>query len=93
MKFSEITVDTVKEYANAYEEDIKLLELILKGAKNYVRSYTGLNDDGLDKHEDISIVVLVLCNEMFENRMYSVDNTKANLVISSILDMYSINLL
>lgn len=93
MKFSEVTEEEVKEYAGAYEDDIKILTLILKGAKSYIKGYTGLKEEALDEHEDITIALLVLCNEMYENRMYTVDSTNANLVITSILDMYSINLL
>lgn len=93
MKFSEINEEIVKQYANAYDEDTAMLKIILNGAKSFIRSYTGLTDEEIDKYEDISIVLLVLCNDMFENRMYSVDTSKANIVISSILDMYSVNLL
>lgn len=93
MKFSEINEEIVKQYANAYDEDTSMLKIILNGAKSFIRSYTGLTDEEIDKYEDISIALLVLCNDMFENRMYSVDTSKANIVISSILDMYSVNLL
>ena len=88
MKFSEVDVEIVKEYANAYDEDSGLLKIILEGAKSRVKSYTGLSD-----HEDITIALLVICNEMFENRVYSADSSKANILISSILDSYSQNLL
>ena len=93
MKFSEVDVEIVKEYANAYDEDSGLLKIILEGAKSRVKSYTGLSDDELDLHEDITIALLVICNEMFENRVYSADSSKANILISSILDSYSQNLL
>ena len=88
MKFSEVDVEIVKEYANAYDEDSGLLKIILEGAKSRVKSYTGLSDD-----EYITIALLVICNEMFENRVYSADSSKANILISSILDSYSQNLL
>ena len=93
MKFSEVDVEIVKEYANAYEEDSNLLTIILEGAKSRVRAYTGLCDEELDIHEDITIDLLVICNEMFENRVYSADSSKANILISSILDSYAQNLL
>lgn len=93
MKFSEVDVEIVKEYANAYEEDSNLLTIILEGAKSRVRAYTGLSDEELDIHEDITIALLVICNEMFENRVYSADSSKANILISSILDSYAQNLL
>lgn len=93
MKYSEITTKEIKEYSNAYDEDIPMLEIILKAAKSFVKSYTGLTELELDNHEDISIVIFILCNEMFDNRSYSVSNDKANKVATTILDMYSVNLM
>lgn len=93
MKVSKIDVSDVVNYLNAYEEDYMTVEILLKASKSYVKSYTGLTDEQLDKHEDIAVAVMVLCNEMYENRTFSVDNDKVNVVIKSILDMYSVNLL
>ena len=78
MKFSQITVDEVVEYCNAYESD---------------KGITGRTEEDLDKLEDVTIAVLILCNEMFENRLFSVENNKVNLVVDSIINKYSINLL
>ena len=40
MKFSEVDVEIVKEYANAYDEDSGLLKIILEGAKSRVKYKT-----------------------------------------------------
>ena len=41
----------------------------------------------------ISEVTMILCNEMYDNRIFSVQDNKANTVIANILDMHSVNLL
>lgn len=93
MKFSQITVDEVVEYCNAYESDKKILNIILVAAKSHIKGITGRTEEDLDKFEDVTIAVLILCNEMFENRLFSVENNKVNLVVDSIINKYSINLL
>ncbi|WP_368262891.1 head-tail connector protein [Clostridium disporicum] len=93
MKFSEVTVEDIKEYCNAYEEDTKNLTIILSASKGYIKSYTGRTVEDLDKYEEIAIASMILCNEMFENRVFSVENDKVNTVVQSILDMHSFNLL
>lgn len=94
MKISEVTIDDLKEYANVeHDYDDKMFTNILIAAKAYIKSYTGLNEEQIDEKEDLTIALMVLCNEMYDNRAFSVQDNKANTVISNILDMYSINLL
>ena len=50
-------------------------------------------DEEIDKKEDITLAVLVLANEMYSNREYTVEKNILNPVITSILDMHSMNLL
>ncbi|KZL93551.1 phage gp6-like head-tail connector protein [Clostridium magnum DSM 2767] len=94
MKVSEITIENLKEYIkiDTNEEDV-FLQSILLGSKAYIKGYTGLDDVKVDEKEDLSLVVYVLCSELYDNRQYTVDKDKVNPVIKSILDMYSINLL
>ena len=47
----------------------------------------------IDNKEDLTIALMVLCNEMYDNRVFSVQDNKANTVITNILDMYAVNLL
>lgn len=94
MKISEVTIDELKEYANVeHNFDDNIFENILVAAKSYIKSYTGLNDDQVDKKEDLTIALMILCNEMYDNRIFSVQDNKANTVIANILDMHSVNLL
>lgn len=105
MKISEITTQDLKNYARVYHsEDDYLFSAILVACKSFISSYTGLIliDDpattdivekNCDDHEDLSIALMVLASEMYENRIYSVQESKVNPVVKSILDMHSINLL
>lgn len=94
MKVSEISLETVKDYLKV-ENDIEdgLIDNILTASKNYVKNYTGLTDAEIDTKEDITLVVLVLVNEMYSNREYTVDKNILNPVVTSILNMHSVNLL
>lgn len=94
MKISEVTIEDLKEYAVvSHNLDDKLFSNILLASKAYIRSYTGLNDTALDEKEDLTIALMILCNELYDNRAYTVENDKSNKVVNSILDMHSINLL
>ena len=95
-KVSEITVSDLRNYlriAEASEEEIALLNSALTVAKDYIKSYTGMNDDQMDAHADLIIVVYVLCSDMYDNRAYYVDKSNVNKIVESILNLHSINLL
>ena len=51
MKFSQITVDEVVEYCNAYESDKKILNIILVAAKSHIKGITGRTEDVDVAHE------------------------------------------
>lgn len=93
-KVSEITSKDVADYirlAEPSDEDTKYLETILNVAKNFIINNTGQED--LDKYTDFIIVVYVLCQDMYDNRSYYVDNKNVNKVVQTILDMHSVDLL
>lgn len=94
MKISEVTIQDLKEYANVeHNLDDMLLNSILVAGKSYIKSYTGLAEEQIDTKEDLTIALMVLSNEMYDNRTFTVQDDKVNKVIKSILDMHSINLL
>lgn len=97
MKLSEIDVPFVKEYLRQDgDEDDKLIEVILEGAKDYIVKYTGQSLEQLDDSEDLTIAVLVLVAELYDNRTISVNeriNLRINSMLESLLGRYSINLL
>lgn len=94
MKISEITIQDLKDYARIeHDEDDSILPGILIACKMYIKSYTGLTLDQMDEKEDMTIALFVLSNELYENRTFTVKDDKVNVVIKSILDMHSVNLL
>lgn len=94
MKISEVTIKDLKEYATvSHSLDDNLFTNILAACKAYIRSYTGLDDVKMDTKEDLTIALMILCNEMYDNRTYSVQDDKTNKIVNDMLDMHSINLL
>ena len=95
-KVSDITVTDVTDYLRISEvtdEDTSLLTTALNVAKEFVKSYTGLDDAGVDAHEDLVIVIYVLCQNMYDDRTYYVDKGNINNVVDSILNLHSRNLM
>lgn len=97
MKLSEIDVPFVKEYLRQDgDEDDKLIGAILEGAKDYIVNYTGQSLEQLEEGEDLTIAVLVLCTEFYDNRTISVNdrlNLRVNMMLESLLGRYSVNLI
>lgn len=97
-KVSEITYQDVAEYLRLYvddltADDINTLNNLIGIAKAYIKNWTGRTTEELDNYQDFVIVVLVLCQDMWDNRILYVDSTNLNHVVSSILDMHSVNYL
>lgn len=93
---SQITAQDVAEYlrlTDPTQSDLDTLGTLLTVAKIYVGEYTGRSLMELDSYRDIIICVLILCQDMWDNRTLYVDTTNANRVVESILDMHSVNLL
>lgn len=97
MKLSEIDVAFVKEYLRQDgDEDDKLIGAILEGAKDYIVKYTGQSLEQLEDGEDLTIAVLVLCAEFYDNRTINVNdrlNLRVNMMLESLIGRYSVNLL
>ena len=47
----------------------------------------------IDEHEDLTLAVLVLVSDMFDNRQMTVDKSNVNRVVDTILGMYCTNML
>lgn len=94
MKISEIKIEDIKDYLHVHhDEDDKLISAILIASKAFVSNYTGLSLEGLDAKDDISMAVFVLASDLYDNRVYTVENNNVNPVIEAILNMHSVNLL
>ena len=96
MKVSEITIDDIANHVRADEPEDPILPVIHKAAISYVRSYTGLSDEEMDAHEDLTLAVLIIASDMYDNRQMQVDarnNSYLNKLVESTLGMHSRNLL
>ena len=95
-KVSEITAESVAEYLRldeVSEEEKNTLTTLISIATSYIKSYTGLDDASVDKYPEFVIVVLILCQDMWDNRTMYVDSKDLNNTVQSILAMHSVNLL
>ena len=95
-KVSDITTADLADYLRLIEvteSDTNTLNTLLTVAKVYVGEYTGRNLQELDDYKDIIIVILILVQDMWDNRTLYVDSTNANKVVESILSLHSVNLL
>ena len=104
MKASKITTTQLKEYLRLDDDSFNSeLKIYLKSAKDFVVSYTGLpltSDDEsietIDTHEDITVAILVLVSDFFENHLYHQGGVgtevKTNKLVETILNQYRQNL-
>jgi hypothetical protein len=96
VKVSDITVNDIVNYCRiteTTENDLAFIQQTISIATAYIRSYTGLENEGIDKHEDFIIVVYILCQDMWDNRTLYVDSKGLNNTVETILGMHSVNLL
>lgn len=95
-KVSDITVESVVDYLRldeVTESEKNTLAMLISIATSFIKSYTGLDDDGVDKYPEFVIVVLILCQDMWDNRTMYVDSKDLNNTVQSIIAMHSVNLL
>lgn len=95
MKISEVTLEQIAEYLRLDEpqDPPENLKPLRKAALEYMKSYTGMDDDELDAHEEFYPVLMVLVQDMYDNRSLTANNTNVNQVVDSILGMHRKNLL
>lgn len=93
---SQITYQDCADYLRLTEltqGDIGTLTQMISIARDYIRNWTGRTDEQIDEYRDFVIVLFVLVQDMWDNRTMYVDSENLNHVVSSILDMHSVNLL
>jgi len=98
MKISDIDTAAMCQQCRLILEDLEedeknYLDMLKEAAIAYAANYTGLSEEKLDDLADITIAVLTLISDMYDNRQMQVDKSNANKVITTILDMHSVNLL
>ena len=92
-KVSDITVSDLAEYLRLveYSTDTNTLSTLLNVAKTFITAYTG--QEHLDAFTDFVIVVFVLVQDMWDNRVLYVDKSNLNKVVETILGLHQVNLL
>lgn len=96
IKASDLTVTDVIDYLHITELDISqesLLNTILESARNYAVSSTGQELTELDNYPDITLAILAICQDLYDNRSIYVDKNNLNDTITTILGFYRVNLL
>lgn len=97
MKANEISVEVLAshlrlEFKSIDYAELNLLESILKAATAYVREYTGLTPSAMNRYDDLAVAILVVAQDMYDNRAFINDRNYTNVLISSILNLRSVNI-
>lgn len=95
-KVSEVTSADLAEFLRVAEvtpSEDGYLKTIIGAATAYMCKYTGLTTAQLDESKDFVFALLVIAEDMYDNRALYVDSANVNLAVQSILDMHSVNLL
>lgn len=95
-KVSKVTYADLAEFLRVGEvtpSEEGFLDTIIGAATAYMCKYTGLTAAQLDESQDFVPVLLVLCQDMYDNRALYVDSANVNRMVQSTLDMHSVNLL
>ena len=90
MKISELTIGELKLYCRAEDEEDKVFEIILDTCKAYIRGQTGLTEEEMDGHEDLTMAAMILASDFYDNRAYQQTATKItpNLAAKAIIDQH-----
>lgn len=98
MKISEVTLHELETYLRLDDpseiEENELTRMKVQ-AVDYIKSYTGLSDDELDEHADLTQALFILVADMFDNRNLYIEGKASNVnkSVMTILGMHSVNLL
>lgn len=95
-KISDITAQDLADFLRITEptnDDTATLETLLNVATSYVINHTGRTSSELDNYPDMVIVILILVQDMYDNRTLYVDSSNLNNVVESILGLHAVNLL
>lgn len=96
MKINEITLEIVRDYCGISDSDSDeiIKKVLMPSAEKFITGYTGLSAEEINAHEDLSTAFLVLVNDMYTQRDYTLSFQKQiNPAVSTILGMYSVNYL
>lgn len=97
MKMSEIGIEDIKEYCRVESgEEDNLFSVILDAGKQFIMSQTGMTAEECDEKADLTIALLLICSDLYENRVYSMTTGKTinvNPAADAIISQYCMNIL
>lgn len=98
MKVSELTAADVLNHLHvlsdyASDADKAFAATCLTAAKDYVCTHCNIDAEYMDKHDEITIAVLVLAGDMFDSRNAYVDVDKPNMTLQTILGHHDHNMI
>lgn len=92
---NEELLSEVKSYLNIYHnEDDVLISSMVQMAIEYIKDYTGLTDEEIEaKKNSLKVAIMLICSDAYDNRGQTTLQHKQNLLLTSILNLHSKNLL
>lgn len=96
MRISDLTAAVVKDYCGISDEDSDTIinDVLLPAAKAYIRGFTGLTAEQCDEHDDLTTACMVLVNDMFTSRDYTLSSHRqVSPTVRTILSLYAVNYL
>lgn len=96
MKINEISLQIVKDYCGISDSDSdEIIEnVMIPSAKSFILGYTGLSSEQVEKYDDFAFALLILVNDMYSNREYTLNvNRQVNPAVKTLLGMHSVNYL
>ena len=92
-KLSEITVQDIAKALRLDEYDADWLETICQAAVSYMKGQTGCSEEYMDGYPEFIPALMVICQDLHDNRSYQITNDKTNQVVDSILFQHRRNFL
>lgn len=77
------------------EIEIREIQSMIAAAIAYITGYTGLSIEELDQFEDITVALMILVSDYYENRAMYLDYKykEENTAVTKILSLHCINFL
>lgn len=87
-RVSDVDVASVIEYLRETEGnvDVSTIETYIIIAKDYISRETGIDSEDLDDYPTFVHALLMLCQEMHDNRALTIDKGEVNPIVTSILN-------
>ena len=95
MKINQVTDQIINDYCGICEAEAADLVAVMKpAALEYIKAHTGLTEAQINDHEDLTVAYLLLINDMYSQRDYTLSCQKqVNPTVDLILSFHAVNFL